>query len=302
MFWEGLPKAAQGLVFDGLIHACDWLPTAVSAMGLKPVAAGETLPLDGIDMWSALLSNATSPRTVVYYGINQGSQGPAIRDVAGYKLMLVDTNGGGGKGEWSLQQLPNASSSTQELLVDTQSYAVAGMEQMIGSGADACHIQTGVCYPGGDLVKLVLGTIAECCATCAGNDGAVGFTFRKNPPGQPSCFLKHTLGKADSSGCTSGYKNGSHPLPPAPPPPLPGPPLPEGHLLYNVIDDAGEHTPLDATTPEHAAIVKKLQAVVDTYAKTKVPQATGDPACPPFSGISKRAGELLCRVRFQGRF
>jgi hypothetical protein len=30
-----------------------------------------------------LLSNATSPRTHVYYGINQAGKGPAVRDTAG---------------------------------------------------------------------------------------------------------------------------------------------------------------------------------------------------------------------------
>ena len=41
----------------------DWLPTAVAALALRPLTAGETLPLDGVDMWSTLLSNDTSPRT-----------------------------------------------------------------------------------------------------------------------------------------------------------------------------------------------------------------------------------------------
>jgi hypothetical protein len=111
--------------------------------------------------------------------------------------------------------------------------------------------------------------------------------------GKPSCFLKNKLVYPGSpSGCTSGYKNGSHPLPPVAPPAPPGPPapaLPEGNLLYNVIADAGEHTPLDATTPEHAPIVAKLKAIAERYAKTKVPQAEGDPACPPFSGINTTA-------------
>eukprot|EP01048_Picozoa_sp_COSAG05_P031167 COSAG05_NODE_11235_length_523_cov_1.332547_1_plen_145_part_10 len=70
LVWAGLPSLAQGLVYTGLIHACDWLPTALSAIG-EPVKPDETLPLDGIDMWATLLSNATSPRTEIYYGINQ---------------------------------------------------------------------------------------------------------------------------------------------------------------------------------------------------------------------------------------
>jgi arylsulfatase A-like enzyme len=37
LFWAGLPDAARGLHFGGLVHACDWLPTAVSAMALRPL-------------------------------------------------------------------------------------------------------------------------------------------------------------------------------------------------------------------------------------------------------------------------
>jgi len=66
---------------------------------------GETLPLDGMNLWSALVNGATSPRTDIYYGVNQKLEGPAVRDVKGFKLILG--NGGGGKGEWSPKQLPN---------------------------------------------------------------------------------------------------------------------------------------------------------------------------------------------------
>jgi hypothetical protein len=234
----------------------------------------------------------------VYYGINQASQGPAIRDVGGYKLMMVDSRGGGGKGEWSLEQLPNASSSTAELLADTQAYALglglglaSGAVQTVGQGGAACHIQTETCYPGNDLDKLVLGTIDECCAACAANETAAGFTFRQNPPGQPTCFLKRKLGKPSRTGCTSGYKAGRHPVPPAPPAPAPAPAVPEGHLLYNVISDPGERTPLDMTNPAHAAVVKKLIGIAQSYEATKVPQAVGDPACPPFSGLNTTAAD-----------
>lgn len=145
-----------------------------------------------------------------------------------------------------MEQLPNASSSTAELMVDTQSYALllgskADTEQTITvSGQDMCHVQAQVCYPGNDVLSLELGTIEECCAACAANDSAVGFTFRPNGPGHPSCFLKSKLVYPGAhSSCTSGYKNGSHPVPPAAPPPPPAPAVPAGHLLYNVIADMG---------------------------------------------------------------
>jgi arylsulfatase A-like enzyme len=110
LYWSGLPSTAVGLKYTGLIHAADWLPTVVSALTGASVEPKETLPLDGIDMWAALTGNHTSPRTHVYYGIAQGGMGPALRDVAGVKL-IVGTSGGG-KGEWSPQQLPNQTSTS----------------------------------------------------------------------------------------------------------------------------------------------------------------------------------------------
>jgi len=108
MFWAGLPALAKGLLYPGLIHACDWLPTIVTAVASEmPLALGDTLPLDGIDVWGALQVNGTSPRTWVYYGISQSGKGPAVRDVNGWKLIVSDS--GGGKGEWSVEQLPNKS-------------------------------------------------------------------------------------------------------------------------------------------------------------------------------------------------
>lgn len=66
----------------------------------------------------------------------------------------------------------------------------------------------------------------------------------------------------------------------------PPPPPPAGLLLYNVAVDVGERSPLDVAQPANAAAVKRLQAVADQYAKTKVPQATADPSCPEFAGIN----------------
>ena len=169
-----------------------------------------------------------------------------MRSVDGFKLMLVASNGGGGKGEWSLEQLPNASSSTVELLTETQRYALLGDDGSVGAGAGQCHLQEQTCYPGNDAAQLVLGTVDECCTACAGNASCAGFTFRQNPPGQPTCFLKTVLRGASRSGCTSGYKSGSHPLPPLPPAPNPAPPVPSGHLLYS-------------THPTHCAAPSRLR-------------------------------------------
>jgi arylsulfatase A-like enzyme len=107
VYWSGLPDAVRGSTWSGLAHAADWLPTIASAVG-SPVKAGETLTLDGVDLWNALVTNTASPRTEVYYGISEGKTGPAARDMNGYKL-IVGGNGGG-KGQWTPQQLPNYAS------------------------------------------------------------------------------------------------------------------------------------------------------------------------------------------------
>lgn len=192
LFWAGLPAKAQGLKWRGLIHAADWLPTAVFATTGRPVAPGETLPLDGVNMWPTLLAAGPSPRSNIYYGVNQRMDGPAVRDVDGFKLILASS--GGGQGNWSLEQLPNASS-----------VSTAGAQQWYAGGS---AVEAGVAPPPAEM------------------------------------------------------------------------------LLYNVALDAGEHIELDTTTPTNAAKVIALQSVVAAYAKTKVPQATGDPACPKFTGLN----------------
>ena len=75
VYWAGLPAAVRGRPFVGLSHAADLLPTIVSAVGSR-LWPNETQPLDGVDLWAALLSNGSSPRTSVYYGISQRTTAP----------------------------------------------------------------------------------------------------------------------------------------------------------------------------------------------------------------------------------
>lgn len=222
-------------------------------------------------MWSTLLSNATSLRTNVYYGTNQAGKGPAVRDTEGYKLILSDS--GGGQGAWSGEQYPNATHSS------SSSSSFSSPSFRIGNGISAyaragqCSMQTGTCYPGADISPMNSTDPATCCVLCGAHPECVGFTWRNNPKGDPNCFLKSKMNDGQKGSCTSGFAPG-------------GQPPPTGPLLYNVVSDAGEHTVLDPTAPQNAAVVARLQKVVADYAKTKVPQATGDPACPQFSGIN----------------
>ncbi|CAE7567869.1 Arsb [Symbiodinium sp. CCMP2456] len=92
-------RVPQGLVFPGLFHASDWLPTIME--GLLGAEVKGTKPVDGLNLWPALAQNASSPRSDIFYGIADhtvGFHGPALRTADGWKLLL---NGGGGSGRWS---------------------------------------------------------------------------------------------------------------------------------------------------------------------------------------------------------
>ena len=47
-----------------------------------------------------------------------------------------------------------------------------------------------------------------------------------------------------------------------------------------------ERHSLDMNSSENAAVIVRLQAIVDRYAQTKVPQATADPSCPQLVGTN----------------
>ena len=100
LFFTALPQKRNlvrhaGLVFPGLFHASDWLPTIMEGLleakvkafrcellhllALKlskdsklacPCSPCEgTKPLDGLNLWPALAQNASSPRSDIFYGI-----------------------------------------------------------------------------------------------------------------------------------------------------------------------------------------------------------------------------------------
>ena len=73
VFWpNGLGDARAGTQHHGLFHATDWLPTIA---GLAGADTSTNLPLDGVDIWPALLQGGTaSPRAEV--PIEIGACGP----------------------------------------------------------------------------------------------------------------------------------------------------------------------------------------------------------------------------------
>ena len=50
--WAGMPSAVKNTAWPGLIHAADWLPTVITAMGKGALKPDETLTLDGQDIWA----------------------------------------------------------------------------------------------------------------------------------------------------------------------------------------------------------------------------------------------------------
>jgi len=216
--WAGLPAGVRGGRFHGLAHAADLLPTIVSAVGSR-LWPNETLPLDGIDLWDAWTTNGSSPRTSVYYGISQDGRGPAVRDAAGFKLIL--SAGGGGAGRWSPEQRPNGSSHTS----------------MVGE----------------------LGEVVE------------------EEEGGPRRTLESQAEARAADGARGAVEETKQ--------------LTKQELLYHLPSDEGERAPLDLT--KHASVVARLRTLAAYYEATKVPQVSGDPACPPFAPLPSAEGAWI---------
>ncbi|XP_043244060.1 arylsulfatase B-like isoform X2 [Amphibalanus amphitrite] len=77
LLWEGGVRGAgfvwspllkkRSYVYEGLVHITDLLPTLVSAAGGDPKTLGK---IDGMDMWSAISKNMTSPRKRILLNID----------------------------------------------------------------------------------------------------------------------------------------------------------------------------------------------------------------------------------------
>eukprot|EP00435_Cladocopium_sp_Y103_P006720 s2313_g2.t1 len=115
-----------GLVWPGLFHAADWLPTLLCAAGADSSFQAPK-PLDGFNLWPALQQNLSSLRSEIYYGLSDiavGRHGPGLRDAEGWKLIL---QGGGGVDDWSLprrlrpRRRPRQSPKIYPLLFDLTS-------------------------------------------------------------------------------------------------------------------------------------------------------------------------------------
>ncbi|XP_067685548.1 arylsulfatase B-like [Haliotis asinina] len=83
MHGSGLQK--PGTVYDGMIHAVDWLPTLTAAAGGTPVT-----DRDGINLWPSLSTSSPSPRNEFVYNYDSHPsplEGHAAIRVGDYKLI-----------------------------------------------------------------------------------------------------------------------------------------------------------------------------------------------------------------------
>ena len=302
--WEGGTKGISivssplltktGFTYHGIAHAVDWLPTLVA--GALGGSTASCKPLDGHNMWAALLSNepSKSTRTDVYYGITDASvgiYGPALRTADGMKIIVGGW--GGAKGQY--KQLNDTyidgtpALSYGEAAGGMMSTSTFHAEAALLSGAGVCttNVTKGHCCPGDSFTSVRgVNDTATCCALCEKHkaQGCNSFTMNFD---ESTCWLKTKAACSYPGNCDCG-----HPaeLPPAKGCPSGGHPAnPPAHqpnsskiLLYNVEDDTGERVEMSQAKPD---VVAKLHALVLAHQKTGIPQATpktqGTTRCGP---------------------
>jgi arylsulfatase I/J len=88
-YWEGgvrgiglisgpvLPARIRGARWNGMMSQTDWFPTLLKLAGLTESQISDSGPvaLDGMDIWAAITSLGTSPRTELVHNINQDKPG-----------------------------------------------------------------------------------------------------------------------------------------------------------------------------------------------------------------------------------
>ena len=80
---------------SALIHASDWLPTLLTAIG-APLSPANSSHLDGVDVWASIAHGAPSPRTEILHNIDPlGTTSAAVR-VGDFKLIVGQVDAGWG--------------------------------------------------------------------------------------------------------------------------------------------------------------------------------------------------------------
>lgn len=73
-----VPQSVRGGVWSGAAHAADWYTTIAALAGASADDTGP-LPPDGVDLWTAIVSNGTSPRSEVVLQIVSNSSNNAFQ-------------------------------------------------------------------------------------------------------------------------------------------------------------------------------------------------------------------------------
>ena len=87
-----IPAALAGTAWDGLAHASDWYLTLVegwAGVAVDPATTGGPRPLDGFNLWPAILGGLPSPRTEVVHQVNNSyfDEGASAIRVGDMKLI-----------------------------------------------------------------------------------------------------------------------------------------------------------------------------------------------------------------------
>ena len=71
-----IPPERRGAHYSGQMHVTDWLPTIMSIATNGQWSAGYTgNEIDGVNMWDAILTDATSPRTEIVHYVDSSGRG-----------------------------------------------------------------------------------------------------------------------------------------------------------------------------------------------------------------------------------
>ena len=63
-----MPPERRGTIYAGMVHSTDWRVTFASLAGVAPDNSGP-FPLDGHDVWEAVMAGRDSPRNEVIHQI-----------------------------------------------------------------------------------------------------------------------------------------------------------------------------------------------------------------------------------------
>ena len=103
--WPAVLGGRAGAVYDGLLHAVDLYATLATLGGASADDTGVgRVPVDGIDVWQALLTGAPSPRQELLLGMGFENTG-SLRRADGMKLLVGHQR----PAAWVGPRYPNAS-------------------------------------------------------------------------------------------------------------------------------------------------------------------------------------------------